>query len=114
MRGRDRKDHKHRNSLRRAQAPSPPQQQGQQQAANQAPPQPQQSNNQPAQLEGLPTRRPQQSSDNPFQAALAPGTSIEQAARAAAASRAGGSVGGGGQMGMGLVAVARSRATWRS
>ena len=84
-----------------AQAPAPAQQQAQQ--PSQAPPQTQPSNqgNQTARLEGLPPQRQATSSPNPFTAALAPGSSTEQAARAAAAARAGGSVGGG-QMGMGL------------
>jgi TonB family protein len=83
-----------------AQAPAPAQQQAQQQ---QAPPQAQPNNqgNQTARLEGLPPQRQATSSPNPFAAAMAPGSSTEQAARAAAAARAGGAVGGG-QMGMGL------------
>ncbi len=86
-----------------AQAPMSPQQQAQQQ--NQAPPQQQQPSksqgNQTAQLEGLP---PQQNSSapNPFAAALSHGSSTEQLARQAAASRAGGLSAGGGDMGMGL------------
>jgi TonB family protein len=84
-----------------AQAPAPAQQQGQQ--ASQAPPQqqPTNQNNQMARLEGLAPQRQATSSPNPFTAALAPGSSTEQAARAAAAARAGGSFGGG-DMGMGI------------
>ena len=84
-----------------AQAPAPAQQQGQQ--ASQAPPQqqPNNQNNQTARLEGLAPQRQATSSPNPFTAAMAPGSSTEQAARAAAAARSGGSFGGG-DMGMGI------------
>ena len=88
-----------------AQTPAPAQQQAQQQP-NQAPPQQTQGRgnqgNQMAQLEGLTPQRQANSSPNPFTAAMAPGSSTEQAARAAAAARTGGSAGSGGQMGMGL------------
>src|SRR6185312_2951319 len=62
-----------------AQAPAPAQQQAQQ--PSQAPPQAQPNNqgNQMARLEGLPPQRQATSSPNPFTAAMAPGSSTEQA-----------------------------------